>query len=482
MLPETSVSFRTEDEKLLRVFRVAEQKCRLNLERFGGDTVLVEGGGYEKIWLETQPMGGEMYALRNLEAAMNNSLLFMRHQRADGRMPGSIQYTGGKCEPQFNKYQGFCFPFPALNLYYLSGRDRIYLEQLKDSLIRFDDCLWRTRHLTGDGILSSFCVYDTGEDLAVRYGDAPCWWEEDSPPEGYQVVPMASMDVTSWSFAARSTVAAICRLQGDPASGDWARKADAVAASLRNRLWSDKAGALFDRDKSGKVIPVLCHNTLRCMYWGSVSPSMADRFVKEHLLNPAEFWTPFPLPSTAANDPAFRNAPENNWSGQPEGLTYQRAILALERYGYDRIVTTLGRKLIDAVDRCGCRFVQQYDPFTGRPSLVSTVTHQPVDENSGEPVQDAYGPTMLACLEYIAHCYGIRPYLGEVWFSLGNGKPYEYEAEFYGHRYEILSSGREAEIRVDGKPAGRWDCGRRVIADESGRLLRTVVIEERQEA
>ena len=255
MLPETSVSFRTEDEKLLRVCRAAEQKCRLNLKRFGGDTVLVEGGGYEKIWLETQPMGGEMYALRNLEAAMNNSLLFMRHQRADGRMPGSIQYTGGKCEPQFNKYQGFCFPFPALNLYYLSGRDRIYLEQLKDSLIRFDNCLWRTRHLTGDGILSSFCVYDTGEDRAVRYGDAPCWWEEDTPPEGYQVVPMASMDVTSWSFAARSTVAAICRLQGDPASGDWARKADAVAVSLRNRLWSDKAGALLDRDKSGKVIP-----------------------------------------------------------------------------------------------------------------------------------------------------------------------------------------------------------------------------------
>ena len=139
MLPETSVSFRTEDEKLLRVCRAAEQKCRLNLKRFGGDTVLVEGGGYEKIWLETQPMGGEMYALRNLEAAMNNSLLFMRHQRADGRMPGSIQYTGGKCEPRFNKYQGFCFPFPALNLYYLSGRDRIYLEQLKDSLIRFDN-------------------------------------------------------------------------------------------------------------------------------------------------------------------------------------------------------------------------------------------------------------------------------------------------------------------------------------------------------
>ena len=93
------------------------------LNRFGGDTVLVEGGGYEKIWLETQPMGGEMYALRNLEAAMNNTVLFMRHQRSDGRLPGSIRCADGKIEPEFNKYQGFCFPFPALNLYYLSGRN-----------------------------------------------------------------------------------------------------------------------------------------------------------------------------------------------------------------------------------------------------------------------------------------------------------------------------------------------------------------------
>ena len=77
------------------------------------------------------------------------------------------------------------------------GKDREYLEQLKEALIRFDACLWRTRDVSGDGLLSSFCVYDTGEDLAVRYGDAPCWWEEDEPPEGYGVVPMASMDVTS---------------------------------------------------------------------------------------------------------------------------------------------------------------------------------------------------------------------------------------------------------------------------------------------
>ncbi len=476
MLPETSVSFRTEDERLERVYRAAEEKSRLNLKDFGGRPVLVEGGGYEKIWLETQPMGGEMYALRNLQAALNNCLLFIELQREDGRLPGSVRCAGGAVIPEFNKYQGFCFPFPALNLYYLSGEDPAYLAQLKDTLIRFDACLRKTRCLDGSGLLSSFCVYDTGEDLALRYGDAPCWWESDDPPEGYQVVPMASMDVTSWSYASRETLAEICRIQGDPAAEDWARKAADTAAALRRGLWDEARGALYDRDRQGKPVDILCHNTLRCMYWGSVSRDMADRFVREHLLNPAEFWTPFPLPSVAANDPAFRNAPENNWSGQPEGLTWQRAIQALERYGYHRTVTELGRKLIDTVDRNGCRFTQQYDPFTGEASLVHAVTHRPVTPGSGEPVQDAYGPTLLACLEYVAHLYGIRPHLGEVWFSLGTGAPCEYSAVFREHRYEIRSTGKRAEIRADGRLLGAWDCGCRIVTDPAGRFLRSLPI------
>ena len=471
------VSFHTSRERWQRVWDAAEAKCRLNLRRFGGDPVLVEGGGYEKLWLETQPMGGEMYALRSPEAALNNCLLFMRHQRADGRLPGSLQLRDGAVEPQYDKYQGFCFPYPALNLYFLMGRDAHWLQALKDCLTRFDACLWRTRAVSGNGLLSSFCAYDTGEDRALRYGDAPNYWTADEPPQGYAAVPMTSMDVTSWSYACRSTLAHICRLQGDDAAGTWDRRAAEVAAALRHGLWDSRRGALFDRDSAGRQIDILCHNTLRCMYWGSVSREMADRFVREHLLNPAEFWTTMPLPSVAVNDPAFRNAPENNWSGQPEGLTWQRAILALERYGYHRVVTALGEKLIDAIDRCGCRFTQQYDPFTGEPSLVHAVTHQPVQPGSGEPVQDAYGPTLLSALAYITHRCGIHPHLGQLWWSLGSGAEYVYTAEIGGRRCEIRSDGRRAEMRLDGRLLREGGCGVRVITDEAGRPLAEYPIE-----
>lgn len=480
MLPQTSVSFHTRDETLQRLYDEAERKCRLNRKSFAGRPVLVEGGGYEKIWLETQPMGGEMYALRDPEAARNNCELFMEYQREDGRLPGSIQCVDGKVEAQFNKYQGFCFPFPALNLYYLLEEDREYLCRLRDCLRRFDDCLWRTRDSNGDGLLESFCVYDTGEDLALRYGDAPCWWTADEPPEGFAVVPMASMDVMSWSFAARDTLARISRILRDGQEEAWREKAAAVARALREGLWDEKRGACYDRDKNGKTIDILCHNTLRCMYWGSLATDMAGRFVREHLLNPREFWTPFPLPSVSVSDPAFRNAPENNWSGQPEGLTYQRAILALENYGYHTLVTRLGEKLLRAIAENGFRFTQQFDPFTGRPSLVHAVTHRPVEADSGEPVQDAYGPTLLAALEYIAHRFGIRPHLGQVWFSLGSGREYVYEAAFYGHRYAVRSDGRRAEISVDRQPLGTFLCGQRIVTGRAGQILSRLRIEEEE--
>lgn len=51
----TGVCFQTEDPLLARLVPQAEKKCLTNIKDFGPDKVLVEGGGYEKIWLETQP-------------------------------------------------------------------------------------------------------------------------------------------------------------------------------------------------------------------------------------------------------------------------------------------------------------------------------------------------------------------------------------------------------------------------------------------
>lgn len=445
MKGDASQLFQCADPFLQSLWDKALSASRKNLRLFGCRPVLVEGGGYEKIWLETQPMGGEMYFPHHPQAAINNILLFMEHQRADGRLPGSIALMDGQITPQFNKLQGFCFPLHAMNLYFLTGENRAFLKQLEDCLCRFDQWLWRTRDSDGDGLLESFCVYDTGEDNALRYGDAPCWWESDAPPEGNAYVPMASMDVTSFSFACRNTLARISRMLQNGKEAYWQEKAKDVQNAMIQGLWDETRAACFDRCPGGKPQSTLTHNNLRCMYWESFTEEMARAFVDRHLLNPREFWTPMPLPSVAADDPLFRNVPENNWSGQSEGLTWQRMIFALENYGMERLLPPLAEKLFAAVSQNGYAFTQQYDPFTGAASLKET--------------QAAYGPTILAVLGYITHLYGIFPSRGDLRFSALGGTQYLFSYRLNGNLHQIESDGKQALITLNGKRLPPLPCG-----------------------
>ena len=54
----TDVKFNISDPIWQKVYDAAEEKARLNVLAFCSRPVLIEGGGYNGIWLETQPMGG----------------------------------------------------------------------------------------------------------------------------------------------------------------------------------------------------------------------------------------------------------------------------------------------------------------------------------------------------------------------------------------------------------------------------------------
>jgi hypothetical protein len=466
------VEFSTGDAVLGKLFAAAEEALRNNLRDFAGRPVLVEGGGYQSIYLETQPMGGEMYAKRNLPAAMNNSLLFIECQKENGRYPGVIDCREGKISPRYTHFQGFCFPHHALNLYYWNKkRDRPYLERLAASLEAWDDYLWAYRDSDGDGCLEIWSPVDTGEDHSSRFTGAtvvglehPSWaWPGEEPPRGDPVFPIESMDAMSYSHDARATLERISGVLGNGREGEWGRKARLVREKIRSYLWDETRGACFDRNSRNEVMPALLHNNLRCMYYGSFEQDMADRFVREHLFNKEEFFTPFPLPSIAVNDPLFRNVSENNWSGQCEGLTYQRAIRALENYGHYRALTVFGEKLINNLGRRNT-FPQQFDPFTGEFSEADKRTD--------------YGPTALAALEFFSRFWGVHLQFDELWWGcLGRGgEELSYTQRWEGRRYTVETGKTETRCLIDGREIYRGPHGVRVITNWEGEVQRVIAI------
>ncbi len=460
----TKVKFQTSDELWQKVYDAAETKALSNLKMFCGRQVLIEGGGYNGIWLETQPMGGEMYAARNMEAAMNNQLFFMENIREDGRIPSVIRFRDDGKNPldlMYSHFQGYCFPYHALNMYYLNGRNREYLEQLYDVLERFDIYLWKTRDSDGDGCLETWCVWDTGEDNCTRFFDAPESWGSDEAPYGRGKLPYESMDIMSYSADGRQTLAEIADIlypDTDRASV-WRSKAQAVRDKVRGYLWRDNRGACYDRDCDNNFLDTLIHNNLRVMYHGVFDRYMASRFVGEHLLNPDEFWTPMPLTSIAANDPLFFSHTKNNWSGQPQGLTYQRAIRALENYGYYGIIPILGHKLCEAVGSRGhdMRFTQQYDPYTMIPSEVG---------------DGCYGPAILAFLEYTNRMFGVKIERDRViWSAVRDAGESEYTQEWGEKSFTLKTGADMCEAFIGGRRIFTCAKGMRSVTDLDGEII-----------
>ena len=62
----TGVRFCCEDDGRQQVFDRCEELAKPNIKRFGDRRVMREGAKYDGVWLETQPMGGEMYATRDI--------------------------------------------------------------------------------------------------------------------------------------------------------------------------------------------------------------------------------------------------------------------------------------------------------------------------------------------------------------------------------------------------------------------------------
>lgn len=481
----TDVKFRTSDPRLQALYDSAESKARWNLSDFQDYKVLVEGGGYQNVWLETQPMGGYMYAKRDPEAGKNNIKIFMDHQRNDGRFPGMLRNTADSLWARYEWFQGYFFPMPAFEMYFWLNKDQDYLQELYSSLSKFDEYLWKTRDSDNNGCLESWCSWDTGEDHSIRYGNSPNLWPFDYPPTRefflnlspeelkfyYRQndfdstaglpVPIESMDFMSFSYSNRDVLARISKELNNGKELYWRNQAREVQQKIKDYLWDEERLACYDKDASNKTMDILLHNSLRCMYFGSFDQQMADDFVRVHMLNPAEFWTPVPLPSIAANDDYFRNISGNNWSGQPQGLTYQRSIRALENYGHYAELTLLGEKFLDLLTD-SLKFTQQFYPF------------KKVINNSS----DGYGPSILASLEFISRLYGIHYSQDKLfWSAIDRDKPIYYQQLWNHSDFEMKEEDGVMNCYINQEKVFSMTKGVRVVTDLKGNIERVIGID-----
>jgi hypothetical protein len=133
-------------------------------------------------------------------------------------------------------------------------------------------------------------------------------------------------------------------------------KKDGEAKELRDRsaryrakletLWSDQAGIFLNKDlHTGNYSQRLSPTNFYPLLAHAATAAQAETMIRRHLLNPAEFWGPWILPSIARDDPAFHD--QNYWRGRIWGPMNYLVYLGLRNYDDAEVRREFARKSFD---------------------------------------------------------------------------------------------------------------------------------------
>jgi hypothetical protein len=114
---------------------------------------------------------------------------------------------------------------------------------------------------------------------------------------------------------------------------------------VREKLWNEKDGIYENRFWDGRFSSSLSPTNFYPMFAGIATPEQAERMVKEHLLNPREFWGKYVAPTIAHNDPAFPD--QYYWRGTIWGPTNYMLYEGINRYRFDQVALEYAQKNYD---------------------------------------------------------------------------------------------------------------------------------------
>lgn len=328
------------------------------------EPVLFEGGCYQGVWLECCPLESLVYGKHAPEVARASHDVFFHHQREDGYLP-CIVNANGISTAQIQMVVPIAAT--ALETAVLID-DEAFLQRAYDACMRWDDWLVRNRNTRGTGLCELFCQFDSGHDGSPRLKGLPCECPDGDASKCPSVgkLPYVAPDLSATVYGGRVALAGMAdRLDRATDACMWREKAEGIRQRIIDTCYDPEDQCFYDVDSDGAFVRIRGDILSRVLGEHVVDQAMFDTIYARHIKNPAAFWTPYPLPSIAANDPAFvKPIPINSWGGASQALTALRTPRWFYHYGRGKDHQHLMRRWIDALMRTPY-FMQQIDPWTG---------------------------------------------------------------------------------------------------------------------
>ena len=294
-------------------------------------------GGYVLFDWDTF-FAASMAAVGDRDLAYADALETLREETAEGFVPNYARAGDWK---SFDRSEPPVGAITVLNLY-RQFRDRWFLRDAFDPLLRWNRW-WAAHRSVGSylvwgtdpenqpgnpddrsvGTLQA-AMFESGLDNSPMYDDAPF-------DAKLHRMLLADVGLLSLYIADCDALAEIAGELGKTAEARELRaRGETHRAALRT-LWDERTGMFLNKNLvTGALSPRLSPTNFYPLLAKAATPEQAARMVKEHLLNRAEFWGDWPLPSIARSDPAFRD--QEYWRGRVWGPMNFLVYLGLLNY------------------------------------------------------------------------------------------------------------------------------------------------------
>jgi hypothetical protein len=382
---------------------------------------------------------------------------FFNHLAPDGSMPGRV-YLDHLTDTDFYHadWGG------AIQDVYDLHPDRAALRSLYPQVEKYASWLTSTRDREGSGMIDVVDQFETGQEYMSRYQAV----DPDADRYGWENrLRLKGVDVTVYAYRLYRFLEQ--HADGGDSRARWRTCAERSASAVRQKMWDPETAMFFDVDPARSARTGV--KAAVCFY-----PYLTDLAGAEHvegfgahLFNPDEFWTPFPAPSSSADDPLF--SPDAEWKGKRHvcpwngrvwPMTNSHLIDALARVTrhyrpeWATRVTGLLRRYLrmmsfdGAGERPNC--FEHYHPYSGRGSV-----YRGIDDYQHSWVNDLIVRHLIGLEPRGASGMAIDPLPFGVSASLAR-------VTIAGHMVDVTVAPTSYSVRVNGKPAGRGKIGTRL--------------------
>jgi len=287
---------------------------------------------YVGVWQWDAYFHALAYRHVDMRLAHDQLRLQLDHQAADGMIPDAIHDEGTVTHLNFPVVAPVTKPpliaWTAWKLHQHQP-DVEFLHEIYEPIVRWNRWWFEQNDTDGNGLCEYQHPFSSGLD------DSPLW------DDG---MPVESPDLNTYLFLQQEALAHIAAEIG--AQHD-ARLWSGRTSEMINRLiaysWDPEAGLFWARRK-GQPVPVRTPFSLFPLITGRLTSNINTRLVA-HLKDPGQFWTRFPVPTVALNDPKYD--PAQMWRGPTWVNVNYLLIEGLLRTGYSDLAHDLRRRTLD---------------------------------------------------------------------------------------------------------------------------------------